>query len=258
MKKLLLTLTCIGLITGCGPQTGEKLDSADEADPRVRVGLERVDQKNWDDAILHFEDALMKNPALGRPDLELALIYHQQKKNYVRAVYHYERYLEKRPETEKQDLILESIQQAKVSLAGEIGLADSKVEEEVVRLTRENNWLRQQLAQAGGASAAQVTTVKTIVNTPPAPRPVPVAQPAVVPAVAQVAAVQPAVAPAVAAPKPNRTYAVRPGDTLSRIAGQMYGDITQWKVIYQANRGVMKSASDIKVGQTLIIPNLEQ
>jgi LysM repeat protein len=246
MKTFFLFITCASLLTGCG-KNGAQLDTADEKDSRVRKGLELVQQKDWADAVKQFDAALAKKPELGRPDLELAMIYHQQKKNYVRAIYHYERYLEKRPLTEKRALIQDWIKQAKVSLAGEVGGAGGDVSEELVRLTRENNMLRKQLEAAGGGSAATVSNVKTILTDPPPPRPAPVATPVVTQAVEKV---QP-----VAAPKPSRTYQVRPGDTLSRIAGSVYGDASLWKKIYEANREQMKNESDIKVGQMLVIPD---
>jgi nucleoid-associated protein YgaU len=98
--------------------------------------------------------------------------------------------------------------------------------------------LRKQLEASGGASAATATSVKTLLTEPP-PRPTP----------APVAASAPA-------PKPARTYTVRPGDTLSRIAGSVYGDASQWRKIYEANREQMKTETDIKIGQSLVIPSL--
>jgi len=92
MKKISLVLICALLLTGCGKNSSQ-LDTADENDPRVRNGLELVQQKDWNGAVKQFIDALLKKPELGRPDLELALIY-QQEKNFARAIYHYERYLE--------------------------------------------------------------------------------------------------------------------------------------------------------------------
>jgi len=239
MKKFILSIACLLLLTGCGQKSGATLDTADEKDSRVRKGLELVQQKDWDDAVKQFNAALVKNPELGRPDLELAMIYHQQKKNYVRAVYHYERYLEKRPLTEKRALIQEWIKQAKVSLAGEVGGTEGDVAEQLVRLTRENNMLRKQLETAGGANAATVANVKTsMADAPPA-------KPAVAPVAAQAAEKT----------QPARTYTVRAGDTLSRIAGSVYGDTTKWRKIYDANREQMKSETDVKIGQTLTIPN---
>ncbi len=242
MKTLFLFIACALLLTGCGPKSGAQLDLTDEKDTYVRKGLEQVSLKKWDAAIGPFETALVKKPELGRPDLELAIIYHQQKKNYVRAIYHYERYLEKRPLTEKRALIQEWIKQAKVSLAGEVGGAEGDVAEQLVRLTRENNLLRKQLEAAGGAAPAAAANVKTILTEPPAPRPAPA----------------PAAVQGIAAGKQSAaagTYQVRPGDTLTRIAGSVYGDAGKWRKIYEANRDQMKSETDIKVGQTLTIPN---
>jgi tetratricopeptide (TPR) repeat protein len=240
MNKALAAFVCCLLLSGCGQKSGATLDTADEKDARVRQGLELVQQKDWNNAAKQFEAALAKKPELGRPDLELAMIYHQQKKNYVRAIYHYERYLEKRPLTEKRPLIQEWIKQAKVSLAGEVGGAEGDLSEQLVRLTRENNMLRKQLETAGGGSAATVSKVKTILTEPPPPRPAPA----------------PVVEKPVEPVKPARTYTVRAGDTLSRIAGSIYGDSTLWKKIYEANREQMKTESDIKVGQMLTIPGL--
>lgn len=238
MKQFLLFITCAMLMAGCGKNSAQ-LDTADEKDSRVRKGLELVQQKDWDAAVKQFNAVLMKKPELARPDLELAMIYHQQK-NYVRAIYHYECYLEKRPLTEKRALIQETIKQAKVSLAGETGGAGGDVSEELVRLTRENNLLRKQLEAAGGGATA-AANVKTIITEPP-PRPT-----------------TPPVEVKPAKPvKPARTYQVRTGDTLSRIAGNVYGDANKWRKIYEANSDQMKNETDLKLGQMLVIPNLQE
>lgn len=241
----ILIIYALLLLTGCGPESdAQRDDASDEKDARVRSGLEMVQQKNWDQAIQQFDAALTKNPELARPDLELALIYHQQKKNYIRAVYHYERYLEKRPLTEKRLLIHGWIKQAKISLAGEIDGAGAAVSEELVRLTRENNLLRRQLEAAAHTAPVPAASVKTILPDPP-------------PRIAQEPAAEPLKAET-PAPQPVsvRTYQVRPGDTLMRISGSVYGDISKWRKIYEANRDRMKNESDIKAGQTLIIPDL--
>ena len=50
------------------------------------------------------------------------------------------------------------------------------------------------------------------------------------------------------------SYTVKAGDTLSKIAEKVYGDAAKFNDIYQANKDVLNSADDIKVGQTLKIP----
>jgi ABC-type amino acid transport substrate-binding protein/phage tail protein X len=51
------------------------------------------------------------------------------------------------------------------------------------------------------------------------------------------------------------SYVVKPGDTLSRIALQFYGDPTRWPIIYAANRDTVKYANVLNVGLELKIPS---
>ena len=51
-----------------------------------------------------------------------------------------------------------------------------------------------------------------------------------------------------------RKYIVRSGDTLVKISQSVYGSRTKWREIYQANRAVMKSESDLRAGMELTIP----
>lgn len=50
------------------------------------------------------------------------------------------------------------------------------------------------------------------------------------------------------------SYTVKAGDTLSVIAEKVYGDAAKFEAIFEANKDVLKSANDIKVGQELKIP----
>ena len=52
----------------------------------------------------------------------------------------------------------------------------------------------------------------------------------------------------------ERTYEVKAGDTLSKIAKQEYGDANQWKRIFEANKNILKDPDKIYPGQTLRIP----
>jgi hypothetical protein len=51
-----------------------------------------------------------------------------------------------------------------------------------------------------------------------------------------------------------RAYTVQPGDSLSRIAGQMYGSSTLWQIIFEANRDILSDPGRIVPGQRLKIP----
>ena len=53
----------------------------------------------------------------------------------------------------------------------------------------------------------------------------------------------------------GQTYEIQSGDTLLSIAEQFYGDTSQWRKIYDANRDVIGSNPDaLKVGTSLKIP----
>jgi nucleoid-associated protein YgaU len=61
--------------------------------------------------------------------------------------------------------------------------------------------------------------------------------------------------PSLAPPPPaERTYAVQPGDTLSKISKQFYGDANKYMKIFEANRGTLTDPNTIKPGQVLTIP----
>ena len=52
----------------------------------------------------------------------------------------------------------------------------------------------------------------------------------------------------------NKTYTIKAGDTLSKIAREQYGDANQWDKIYQANKDILQSPHKIQIGQELKIP----
>jgi len=50
------------------------------------------------------------------------------------------------------------------------------------------------------------------------------------------------------------TYTVKPGDSLSSIAGRYYHNAAAWPVLYWGNRGQVRWADVIKTGQVLRVP----
>jgi LysM repeat protein len=53
----------------------------------------------------------------------------------------------------------------------------------------------------------------------------------------------------------TRTYRVQPGDTLSKISKDFYGDPNKYQRIFEANRDKLESPDKIRVGQELVIPS---
>jgi LysM repeat protein len=52
----------------------------------------------------------------------------------------------------------------------------------------------------------------------------------------------------------GQTYTVRPGDTLSKISMQFYGNMNDYMTIFNANRDQLKDPNMIHPGQELVIP----
>jgi nucleoid-associated protein YgaU len=52
------------------------------------------------------------------------------------------------------------------------------------------------------------------------------------------------------------TYIVQSGDTLSKIARQVYGDANKWNLIFEANRDKLTDPALIRVGMELRLPAL--
>lgn len=55
-------------------------------------------------------------------------------------------------------------------------------------------------------------------------------------------------------PTQQREYTIKPGDSLSKIAKQVYGNAADWQKIYQANRNTIKDPDLIHPGQKIILP----
>ena len=53
---------------------------------------------------------------------------------------------------------------------------------------------------------------------------------------------------------PKRTYTVRPGDSLSKIAKEFYGNASDYMRIFEANKDKLNDPSKIQIGQELVIP----
>ncbi len=54
--------------------------------------------------------------------------------------------------------------------------------------------------------------------------------------------------------KPSRMYTVKSGDTLSKIAKEMYGNAGDYPKIFEANKPMLKDPDKIYPGQVLRIP----
>jgi nucleoid-associated protein YgaU len=114
------------------------------------------------------------------------------------------------------------------------------------------------LSACGGGAAAPTATPSSASASGVSPAPSP-PRPALGSPVASPSAL-PAVVAATASPSPGQiaggdSYEVQSGDTLAVIAQQFYGDSTQWRRIYDANKEAIGDDPDkLKLGTKLTIP----
>jgi nucleoid-associated protein YgaU len=53
---------------------------------------------------------------------------------------------------------------------------------------------------------------------------------------------------------PKRVYTVKPGDSLSKIAKNFYGNANDYLRIFEANKDTLNDPNEIQAGQQLVIP----
>ena len=264
---------------GCGDS--DRLSYANELDePSYREGQSMLKSGRRQEALSAFLKVIDKRDDAAESHLEVGLLYVQHLNDPLSAIYHFRKYLALRPNSPQAPLVRQRINAAIREFARTLPAQPLEGQSQRVdlvatldRLKQENESLKQQLADAKVARGVNVPAVAgdTPLVSTAAPtkgvnftleavptvrtRPAPVAPPRSTPlqSVTPPPTSRPAT-PAPAATTGPRKHVVRPGDTLSKLAQQYYSNRSKWRDIYAANRNVMKTESDMKVGTELKIP----
>ncbi|MGI6496231.1 MAG: LysM peptidoglycan-binding domain-containing protein [Kiritimatiellia bacterium] len=254
-----LLATCVAVV-GCRPSVAAR-DVADADLPEVRKAIEFEREGQYDKAIDQYKVALLVHPTAALAHLNLGLLLHDSNKDYIGAIYHYRRYLDMSPSTQKKRMIDDRLRLARQLLAaemardlaqaGDAGIYIRQLQAERQRsasLEKEKNALEEELGQAKKALQLKETEVLRlrrrveVLSAPPASAEIAVDGQERIRSATQVSA-DPEV----------RTYIVKQGDSLSRIAEKVYGDAKLWSRIKNANLDVVKD-DRVQVGTELIIP----
>lgn len=262
---LLLTLFCLGgaTLAGC-KRTTAAIEASENQSPAMRKARASEQAGDLDKAIVLYTDVLMATPTAASAHLQLALIHHDYTKDYIEAIHHYRRYLALRPKTEKATMIAGRIQRAEQLLAtqsvrrfssndpdGQLALMQQvdklnvslgKVEAEKLRLMETNALLAQQIVDLNGRIKRLELWVDRLQTTPSGD-----GRPSARRLNAQAEG-------STAGATASRTYEVREGDSLSRIADFVYGDPTLWPRIRDANGDKLKNGERVRAGDILTIP----
>ena len=201
----------------------------------MQKAMERQGEGNSAAAIAMYRKILDDEPLLARAHLNLAFLLDDEKHDYVGAIYHYQRYLELRPETAKKIMIQDRVRMGETSFAATIFKQAPDYAREIKHLKRKNSDLQAYINRLKRDAHEQKERAR---------RPQ-----------AEIKQTRPADASAHRAQaRPAVRHRVKPGDTLSSIAEDVYGDPGRWRTIYEANKEQLGNSHRIRIGQELIIP----
>lgn len=220
---LSVLLSLVGL-SGCNRMiTSREVQLAKDADAKAADG-------SYSEAINLYEAALDGRADSADVHYKLALIYDDKLNDPLNALHHFKRFLALEPSGKRSQEVKRFMKRDELTLLTNL-TGDSMVpRSEVVRLNNENLSLRKQISERW---AQQKTTAGTDRSESRAKN------------------------------KPNekikrtgkeRSYTVQPDDTLASISRKFYKSSARWQRILDANADQLSKPSDLKPGQTLVIP----
>lgn len=271
-RSLLFLLGALALgLTGCS-DNNRLTYTAEVDEPLYREGTSLLKTGRKQEALSAFLKVIDKRGEdSAESHLEVGLLYLQHINDPLSAIYHLKRYLALRPNSPQSGLVRQRIDQATRDFARTLPaqpLEDKFQRVDLVaaldKLKQENERLKVELADLKAnrptpvvaepteapeprAESAQVfsfNTVPTVRSRPTVPVATTINPPAP----------KPAVKPTPAPTAGGRRHVVRAGDTLSSIAQRYYQNRAKWRDILAANRGLLKTENDLKVGMELKIP----
>jgi tetratricopeptide (TPR) repeat protein len=289
--SVLLALGALLLGAGCGGSDRTPV-AAEVDEPSYRDGQQLKNQGRNNEALTAFLRVIEKRGEQNSAEshLEAGLIYLNQIKDPVEAIHQFRKYLELQPNSKQAPYVRGQVDNAQRQFAlmlrgpNPLDSVQSDLQDRVARLERENAELQAQLTSVPvtapssfvrlprpsddavtlGTRVAPPSVVPPVVRTTESPGPfasqppqgAPGGRQFVIPSAPKPAATAPPSPPATARAPAGRTHTVQAGEGLFGISKQYYGTGSMAKAhaIYEANRDVMKSESDLRPGMELKIP----
>ena len=258
MRSLIyLSVSFLFLTTGCNRYQGT--DETEKNHPKLIEALDLVRVQDLDGAEDVLLDFLYNHPEYALTHVQLGILY-QTKKEPINALYHFQKYLEMRPDSKKAVTLKQVVKDERRRLANmvfekdltndegspefelqqlreKLAEAQQKQAEAEVRLQQ----LQRQTGRSGNEAPSEWATEKLQL-------------------LARIRSLEAGQGGSVVTEEPVvenavRTYTVKRGDTLSRISQKMYGEASQWRIIYDANRAKIPNQNALKLGTELVIPH---
>lgn len=244
LALILCILTVLGLETGCDRQA-QVSDEVERDHPAMKKAREFEDAGKIDAARQTYQSLLDQDPTIARAHLALAFLLDKDGGNYAEALYHYQRYLALRPDTEKRTMIESRIRSTTLAYVGTIFTNQTAVLKHMGEVERENRELKIRTANLTAQTSQLRATLSALRRK---------YEESADHASHLLDAKGLPIAPLRSA---GRSVKVERGDTLRKIAARVYGEQGRWREIYEANKGVLRTPEDLRVGQMLLAPQRE-
>ena len=215
-----LSILFIGAVAGC-----DRLGNSRYAQ-LIRDADSKSANGDFERAINLYEAALDDSPRCAEIHYKLALLYDDKLNDPVSALHHFKRYIALSPNGPHANEVKKSMKHDEIAALTALS-GDSVIpRSEAAQLRNENLNLRKELeARAGSLRSAPEKSQANGVSSKKT-----------------------------AAEKADRTYVVRPGDTLFSISRKFYKSPKRWKQILEANDKNLRDPKKLTVGETLVIP----
>lgn len=247
---LVFTLAVVLIVATACTRSGLEVVSEEE-EKQFQRGKSLLREGREQEALNAFLKVIESRQDAAESHLDTGRLYLNYVKDPIAAIYHFRRYLELKPDSAQAKIVIQLVETAKKEFARTLpgqpfDSAMDRIDllEIVEALKKEILVLKQQLA-AVKRQAGNVADVAVAFEVEPSTR----RESGTTPSPSQVG--QGEQTPGGEHPG---NYVVKPGDTLTRISIEVYGNPGRWMDIYQANRDQLSSPHDLQVGEELKIP----
>lgn len=216
-------LLSLGMLVGCNRMImPREVQLGKEADAKATAG-------SYAEAINLYEAALDGTPGSADVHYKLALIYDDKMNDPLNALHHFKRFLTLEPTGKRAQEVKGFMKRGELTLLTNLS-GDAMVSRaELVELKNENLNLRKQISEGWAQQkAANAADKEARAKRPPGQK--------------------------IKRTGKERSYTVQRGDTLASISRKFYKNSARWQRILDANADLLTKPSDLKPGQTLVIP----
>lgn len=204
--------------------------------PRPAQFTEQADAKaaegKYVEAISLYEAALDGSEKAAEVHRKLGLLYDDKMNDPLNALHHFKRFLTITPTGKRAEEVKGFMKRDELTLLTQLSGDTILTQREAAQLRNDNLKLRKQIEDRWAQDKAANTAAKAA---PAAPRAVRSNEKQRIPANA-------------------RSYTVQRGDTLASISRKFYKSSGRWGKILAANPEILAKPTDLKPGQTLMIP----